>query len=192
MIGSEHRLARRGLAVFLLVLPVVLIWQILAAPLLERYLNAGTAIEQSAQLLARYRANASHKAQLMAASATRRQELAQVRGFIDGANQPLASSTLQTALRRIVEAQGGAVRVLTMLPPTKDAGYDRLTARLEVAVTADRLGDLLHGVEASASPSMAIDVLEVRAPDQGGAGQKAEGNTSLVVRLDVVGYWAAK
>jgi hypothetical protein len=192
MMLSGTRYFQRGLALAILILPFFLAWQVVMAPMLDRYLETEAAIEQSVQLLARYRANAGHRAELTAAGIARRQDLARLRGFLEGQNQPLAASALQTTVRRIAEANGGAVRSLTTLPPVKDTGYERLTARMELSIGADRLIDVLQAVETSVSPSLMIDVLDVRAPDQGVAVQKIEGNTNLAVRLDVIGYWAAK
>lgn len=188
----DNRHLRRALALAILLLPMFLIWKIMVMPLLDRYLDAEAAIEQSVQLLSRYRANAAHKGQLAEMGLARRQDLAQVRGFLDGQNQPLASSTLQTTVRRLAEANGGSVRSLAAQPSAKDAGFDRLTVRVELAVGADRMIDILQAIETSASPSLLINSLDVRAPDQGAAPQKADGNTSLTVRLDIAGYWVPK
>jgi hypothetical protein len=183
---------RRATALALLIAPILLTWQLVCAPLLERYVQTEDAIDRSVQLLSRYRANAGEKEKLAAELVTRRQNVSANRSFIEAPNQPLAASTLQGSLRRLLEANGASIRTLSVQPPVRDAGFDRLIARVEFGVDADRLIGVLHGIESATAPNLTIDSLDIRAPDQGIPAQKAEANTSLTVRLDAAGYWVVK
>jgi hypothetical protein len=183
---------RRLLALAILLVPLLALWAFAVAPLLDRYTESQDAIERSLQLLARYRANAGQKDEMAERLRQRRQTANQQRGFIEAQNLPLASSALQTGLRRLLETNGAAVRVLSVAPPVKEQGYDRLTARAELSVAADRLIDVIHALEASITPNLMIEGLEVRAPDQIAQPQKPDENVSLTVRLDVSSYWEAR
>lgn len=189
MILSAPLAVRRAMALAILLLPAVLIWLLAVDPLITRYSETQDAMERSLQLLARYRANAAQKTELEQMVKQRRQSTPLQQGVIEAPNAALAASALQSSLRRILEANGGSVRVLSIAPPVREQGYDRLTARAEISVTADRLIEVVHALEASTTPNLTIEGLDIRAPDQP---QKADENVGLVVRLDVSGFWEPK
>lgn len=185
-------LARRSLALALLLGLILLVFEVLIAPLPGKFQEIDAAIDRSAQLLARYRLSASEKEAVTQALSAQRQNLSGLSGFIVAPNQPLASSTLQTHIRRVLESAGASVRVLSVPPAIRESSYDKLVARVEFSVTADRLIATIHAIEASTSPNLVIDSLEIRGQDLVGPTARAEENTSLSVRLDAVGYWVPK
>jgi len=189
VILSAPLIVRRILALGILFLPIVLIWLLAVDPLVRRYAEAQDAIERSMQVLARYRANVAQKATLEQANRQRRQDASQVQGLIEASNVALATSALQSGLRRLLEANGGSVRVLSIAPPTREQGYDRLAARAEINVGADRLINVLYAIESSVAPNLTVDAMDVRSPDLPPQGAKTDENANLVVRLDVSGFW---
>ncbi len=186
---SAPPFARRALALVILLLPFTMIWLLAIEPLITRHGETQDAMDRTLHLLARYKANATQKADLEQMVMQRRQLMPQQQGVIDAANVALASSALQSSLRRILETNGGSVRVLSIAPPVREQGYDRLTARAEIGIASDRLIEVIYALESVVAPNLTIEALDIRAPDQP---QKADENVSLMVRLDVSGYWEPK
>jgi hypothetical protein len=180
---------RRLLAVAILLLPLLLLWLLTVEPLIMRHGETREAMERSLQLLARYKANAAEKPALEQRVRQRRQSTPQNQALIDAPNAALATSALQSGLRRLLEANGGSVRVMSVASPVREQGYDRFTARAELGVSADRLIDIIHALEISAAPNLIIDSFDVRAPDHAGQTRRPDENVSLVVRVDVSGFW---
>jgi hypothetical protein len=180
---------RRAAALILLLMPAVLLWLLAVDPLLRRYSETQDAMERSLQLLARYKVNAAQKPDLEQRVLQRRKASPHHQGLIEAPSSALATSALQSGLRRILDTNGGTVRVISVAPPVREQGYDRLTARAEIGVSADRLIDVVYALESSVTPNLTIEALDIRAPDHTGQGQKLEENVSLTVRLDVSGFW---
>lgn len=189
MILSAPLVVRRALALAILILPAVLLWFLAIDPLITRHGETQQAMERTLQLLARYRANAAQKADLEQMVRQRRQSASLHQGVIEAPNAALAASALQSGLRRILETNGGSVRVLSIAPPIREQGYDRLTARTEISVASDRLIEVIHALEVATAPNLTVDAFDVRAPDQA---LKTDENVSLMVRLDVSGFWEPK
>lgn len=183
---------RRVLAVSMLAALLLVVGEVAVFPLGARYQDATTAIDQAANLLGRYKANIEQKGRIEALIAEQRSVLSGYRGYIDAPNQPLATSTLQTNLRRVLEANGASVRVLSVLPPTREAGFEKLVARAEATLGAERLLELIFALEAAQTPKMAVEALEIRAPDGNGERSPSDRNVSLTLRLDIAAYWVNK
>jgi hypothetical protein len=192
MMLSAPLLVRRILAVGILLLPILLVWLLAVQPMVQRYSETQEALERSLHLLSRYRANTRQKEGLERTVLQRRQAATAYQGLIEAPNAALAASALQSGLRRILEASGGSVRVLSVAPPFREQGYDRLAARAEINVSAEKLINVLHALEASQNPNLSIDAVDIRAPEQAAQGSKANENASLSVRLDVSGFWESK
>jgi hypothetical protein len=180
---------RRILAILLLLLPFAAALEFLILPAASRYSEIGDAIERSAQLLSRYRRNNADKDDLVRSVAAHRKVLSGIPGFIAAPNLPLASSNLQSSARRLLESAGASIRVLSVLPPVRENGYDKLTGRIEFSVSAERLIATIHTLETSVNPALVIEAMEVRASEAGSQSNKADENAILTVRIDASGYW---
>lgn len=104
-------------------------------------------------------------------------------GLIDAANVPLAASRLQTTVKALIEAEGGQVRSVQDLPPTRTGGFQRVAIRLDAALRTESLHKALHRIE-SAQPYMFVDNVAIRAAE----GPRAAAGGELAIRLEVFGF----
>ena len=66
----------------------------------------------------------------------------------------------------------------------------RVSARVQLRITAIGLRDLLHRIE-GAQPYLFVDNLDIRSSQQPGSKQAAHEHVPLLVRFDIYGYMAA-
>ena len=91
-----------------------------------------------------------------------------------------------------MEAEGGTLRSIQVLPVEAENGFRRVTTRAQIKVTTPALRDLLHRIKAS-RPFLFIDRLDVRL----GRKRRARSNdkpdeeeVQLLVRMDISGFLA--
>lgn len=183
---------RRMAAVGLLLVPAVLLWLVVIDPVLSRYADMEAAFSRSIALVSRYRAVAAERGAVADRLQQARTASQQQLGFIDAPNQSLAVANVQNALRRLVEGNGGAIRSLTVLPVVKDKAYEKIATRIEVQISAERLIEVVHGIENHAAPQLIIEALEARGSDLGASESAPQTNAMLTLRLDVAGYWRTR
>ncbi len=183
---------RRLLAVTLLVLLVLGVYAAIVAPLQQRFTAYDETIEQSARLLERFRQETMDPAALE----RQRRNLESARrgtdGLLKGDNEAIAGAFVQHFVTTAVEAEGGTLRSIQVLPVKAENGFRRITTRAQINVTTPALRDLLHRIEAS-RPFLFIDSLDVRL----GRKRRSRGNdkpdeaeVQLLVRMDVFGFLA--
>ena len=182
---------RRLLAVTILVLLVLGAYAGIVAPLQQQFADYDATIEESARLLERFRRETLDPAALE----RQRRNLESARrgadGLLKGDNEAIAGAFVQHFVTTAVEAEGGTLRSIQVLPVKAESGFRRVTTRAQINVTTPALRDLLHRIEAS-RPFLFIDSLDVRLGRQ----RRARGNDApeeevqLLVRMDVYGFLA--
>ncbi len=182
---------RRLLAVTLLILLVFGAYAGVVAPLQQRFADYDDTIEQSSRLLERFRQETLDPAALE----RQRRNLESARrgagGLLKGDNEAIAGAFVQHFVTTSVEAEGGTLRSIQVLPVKSENGFRRVTTRAQINVTTPALRDLLHRIEAS-RPFLFIDSLDVRLGRKRRARDKdaPEQEIQLLVRMDVFGFLA--
>jgi hypothetical protein len=183
----------RALAAAILAALVAAVVGVVLRPFAVAWSEAGDSIAASTALLAGFQRAAAERPALEAElKALGGQTALPQPGLIDATNTPLAAARLQSAVKAIIETEGGQVRSVQELPATRAGGFQRVAIRLDVGVTTDGLQKALHRIEA-AQPYMFVDNLAIRAPEPARvAGPRLPATASdLAIRLEVFGYMRA-
>jgi len=165
MIKSLSPRLQRGLAVGLLLLAILLVWVSLIQPVVSLYLDASDQENQLVQLLTRLKTAASEKPQLEKRLSVLEQAQQQRTDIMEAANSTLATATLQSEVKQIIESAGGRVRSMQPLNAVSDQGFQRISVGVDVECDTVQLGHTLYVLE-SHQPAFLIGGLIVRANEQ--------------------------
>ena len=177
---------QRALAVFLLVLPFLLV--------LAGGLWAYAAIERQRVELAAVEAEiAMRKARI----ATREDLLAELRLLertseletllVQADTAPLAQADLQGQLTSTIEGAGGTLGSIQALPPEAVEGFVRLPLRVQFEADMNALREILHAIE-TMEPVFIVERLQAN-PDLGmGEGLGNAGGLKVSVVAEVAGF----
>jgi general secretion pathway protein M len=181
----------RALAAAILLALIAAIVGLALRPFALAWADARDSIAASSALLAGFQRAAAERPALEAElKALGGQTELKQPGLIDATNAPLAAARLQSAVKAIVEGEGGQVRSVQELPAARAGGFQRVAIRLDIGVATDGLQKALYRIE-SAQPYMFVDNLAIRAPEpQRVVGPRAPAN-DLAIRLEVFGYMRA-
>src|SRR5579864_2416257 len=152
--------ARRFLAVGLLLIAAALLWKALVAPLLKANHDATSTIERLQPLLERSRAAVRNIGRLEAAVRQLEERRRSTGGFLQG-NESIAAAQLQSRLKRAVEAVGGGLSSMQVLPPREETRFRRVTVRGQATLDLAGLQKVVYDLEASV-PFLFVDDIEVR------------------------------
>jgi hypothetical protein len=192
-LGGLGRPYRRALALTLLLVAMLSLFSILVEPWLSRSFIHGQEMERLTAELEARRSMAERIPALKARLASLEQDPQSGKRLLSGANPALASTTLQSSLRTVLDASAVQIVSVEGLPAdsTKknDKGPMRIAARVTFRAHEAALRDVLQGV-ASAVPFLYVQRLGVNAA--GGEPVDLKGAAShLIVTLEVFGYWRA-
>ncbi len=175
-------------AIGLLVAVLVAVYAFTVAPLVAGYGETERAISQAADLLDRYRRVAASRNLLQA----RLDELAGRQSesgiYLGGGTDALAGAELQERVNKTVEANGGRLRSVQILPVKTDGDFRRVGVRVQMNATVAQLASVLYALEAGRT-FLFVDNLEVsnrRARRR--RNQPIEMDPILLIRLDLSGY----
>jgi hypothetical protein len=185
---SVSRPVRRFVALSLLVLAGLVAWAGIVEPLLTAFDEREERLRRSQRLIAEFTRKAAQRPQAEQGLRDARARLAAATGYLEAPNPALASAMLQNLVKSGIEGRGGALRSLQALPPAKEASFQRLTVRIDAAAGADKLLDLLLAIEASRTPILRIESLDIRAPEGLRPTGAVPKNATLALRADIIGY----
>ncbi len=158
------------------------------APLTASYGETEQAISQARDLLDRYRRIAASRPALQ----TRLNELttrqSEIGIYLGGGTDALAVADLQELVNKTVEAGGGRLRSIQILPVKTDGAFRRVGVRVQMTATVTQLVRVLYALEAGRT-FLFVDNLEVsnrRARRR--RNQPVDMDPTLLVRLDLSGY----
>ena len=183
---------RRLLAVTLLILLVLGVYAGVVAPLQQRFADYDETIAQSARLLERFRQETLDPAALERQRRNLERAQRGADGLLKGDNEAIAGAFVQHFVTTAVEAEGGTLRSIQVLPVKAENGFRRVTTRAQINATTPALRDLLHRIEAS-RPFLFIDRLDVRLGRKRrsrGSDTPDDEEVQLLVRMDVFGFLA--
>ncbi len=193
MPGGLPPLASRLLALALLVALGAFGWLYMAQPVIARLHDTRAQIEQTRELLARYRAvNVGHAG--LEAELTRwREEVLPKSGVFPGSKPPLVAAELQSVVSGIVKAHDGDLLSIQILREQGDGRQQAVSVRVQFTADVESLTNIFHDLE-SAKPYLFLENLQIRAGRVARRSriarvraQAAEVDT-LFVTCDVQGY----
>ena len=184
MSPKQSRAAALALLVALLVLAV----GIIAVPLwlLNRHYDA--ALEDSVTRLERYSKIAGMRDGLIRKSAEVK-ALAASHHYLKSASPALAAAELQEQAKVILEANGGKLNSIQILPHKDDGAYRQVSVALQLSAPLSAVKGMLYALE-SARPYLFVDNFSVRSTAGFGPriGVDPAAEPELTVQFDVTGY----
>jgi hypothetical protein len=177
----------RAAALGLFLVVMALLWSLIGTTVLDAQREARSTIDRLQPLLQRAGTIESDITALEAEIKQVQEHVGSPHGFLDGANESIATAELQSRLKRAVEGAGGDLRSVQMLPAQDDDGYRRVTVRGQLLVSLVALQRVLYDLEAS-QPYLFLDNVAIAdRPDNRGP-TAATDDAVLDVRFDVFGY----
>jgi general secretion pathway protein M len=144
-------------------------------------------IKQSKELLAVYRAEIASRDRLEDELAGLRRREAAGGGLVSGTSAALAAADIQSRMKAMIERHGGRVRSVQNLPAAPVKGFEKVSVRYDLSITAGGLKGLLYQIE-TGTPYLFLDDIDLRMPE----GWQEEGPQNappeMQVRWTVEGY----
>jgi general secretion pathway protein M len=156
-------LKTRAAALGALAVGLVLIALLVVTPVVAAFSAQDDEIQDSLHQLSVYRAEIASKPALEAALNDLNRKGASVPGVVEGDSVALAQAALQSQIKALVEANGGTLRSVQMLPVTSQGGFDVIAVQCDLSVPQARLQDLAYAV-ASHAPYLFVDEASIGAP----------------------------
>lgn len=186
----------RAAALGLVAAVLGVVYLLVVAPLIEAYRATDDAIVEAGEMLARYSDIAGRRAALAAqlAELVARQAASGV--YLSGETDALAAAALQESVGATVEAHGGKLRSIQILPVSDDGDFKRVSVRVQLTAPLVPLHRILHSLE-SGRPFVFLDNLDIktrraRRSRRSRRGQPAAPTATtdptLEVRFDLYGY----
>lgn len=173
----------RAAAMALLAVAGLAIWLLLAQPLLSALTgHSGEEQEKSLQLLARYDAVIAQKAALEAHLKSLGSAADDQTGLVVGQTAAVAAASLQGELRTLIEAAGGEIRSVQVLPVEKIEDFEKIAVQYELNLPPGSLQRLLQALE-SHRTVLTLDALRVRVSET----LRTTDDSSLEARI--AGQW---
>lgn len=164
----------------------------IAEPLVGEYQAYGTTIDQSRQLLLRYKRIVNRRGALQEQAQELRRRLKDRGGYLPGASDSLAAAQLQNRVKKIVRAAGGTIKSTQTLAPRDVKGLRQIDVRLQMSADIVALQKTIHALEADETYLFLdnLDIRRQRARRRRGRNRKtaAAATSLLTVRLDISGY----
>jgi general secretion pathway protein M len=164
MLLQPGSLVSRFAAVGLLLLVLLAAWSFVVVPLHAAYRAAAADIEQSRDLLERYRLLAAQQPELERMVKQGRKRAGASAAYLEGATEALAGAALQEQVRTLVDAVDGELRSTQTLPlQTAEDGASarRIGLRLQLGIELAGLQELLYTFEA-AEPYLFLEDVTIR------------------------------
>lgn len=175
----------RNLAVGLLVLFLAAAIGLVGAPvyLLNRHYDEK--LESMVDRLVRYRQVAATQAEVVRAL-----EQAKKRGgrqhFLMNTRPALAASEIQGIAKSLIEAGGGKLVSMQVVPYRDESGYRKITVNVQFGSHLAGLRKILYAME-TVRPYLLLDNVSIRSQTRGGKDASAS-NPELVAQFDLSGY----
>ena len=177
----------RAAAVTLLAAVLGALYLYAAVLLIATYRNTDEEIARTRELLVRYEQIAArrHAYQAQLDELSRRQTGTGV--YLSGATDALAAAELQDRVKAMVDAHGGKLRSVQILPVKADGAFTRVSVRVQLSANTAAFHRLLYGLEAG-KPFVFVDNLDVRNRRAVRRSALKDLDPTLMIRFDLQGY----
>jgi general secretion pathway protein M len=173
----------RAAALALLVLAIVVVLALVFGPWWALKLRYDSALDDAVAHLQRYSRIAGMQDGLQK-KALEVRALDTSKHFLKSASPALAAAELQDLAKTVIEANGGKISSIQILPHKDDAGYRQIAVSLQLAAPQSVFKGMLHAIE-SMQPYVFIDNLVVRSPM---GNQIRVPEADLNIQFDLTGY----
>ena len=156
------------MAVGLLLIPLLLLWQFALKPAFGLYLELQDDISTQQDQLARYQRIAAGLPELQAQQQRMQREQPLAPFLLEGKNRALASASLQRTLQELVRQHGGRILSLRTLKHEATGALERLPLDLRFQVDTRGLREIIYALESSQRITL-IDQVNITARQMRGA-----------------------
>ena len=177
----------RFVAALLLLLVVLFVAVVVVMPITDGFAVAEQSNEEYQAALARSRVLDLELKTITAQLAEIRQSQSSQSGFLQGANESLATAQLQNRIKSLVEAGGGELRSTQVLPVRDEGKFRRIIVRGQMATNTTAMQHIFYDIE-SASPYLILDNVDIRARPSSRSQESTPEDAMLDVRFDIYGY----
>ena len=159
-VGIRGRLVALGL----LLIPVILVFELILVPLIERYSALNSDIVELEQDIARYQTLLAELPRLRSTIEQLDTSKPLAPYLLEGDNQALAAASLQRRLQQSATRLGVRVISLRVQPPRQIGPLERIAVEARLQSSLDALHDLLLDIEAGIPTTFVDDMnISVRA-----------------------------
>jgi hypothetical protein len=183
MTGAISLPLRRGLALAILLVVVVLTWTLAVAPLIDLSRGRWQDIAALSDQLAGLQAIIGRQPDLERREAAVQSALGAEGGLWTGAGAAEVAATMQDQLRKVIAGSDGQLRSTAVVAEANEHAFHRVTVHFSIEGTLDTVQKALAAVQA-ARPAMFVESIAIHATGAGGA----EHPPQLTMDLDVSGY----
>lgn len=152
----------RIVAVCLLLIPLILIFNLTIKPIYKAYAATGEDIVAAQSDISRYRRIIAELPALKAAVAQFEQEQPLAPFLLAGSNPALAAAGLQKRLQEIAGKHGVRIVSVRVQPPVPDGPLERISVQARLSSDTAGLRDILYELEAK-RPYVFVDDLTITA-----------------------------
>ncbi len=187
MTTTMPKWASRALALTILLVILWLVFVLAVNPIVSAYRTTGDELDRTVEQLARYQnvSKAYPKLKQQMDVLSRRHAASGV--YLAGTTDALAAAELQEDVGQTIEANGGALRSIQILPTSADGEFRKVTVRVQLTANLPSLARILYSLEA-AKPFVFIDNLDIKNRRVRRTAKEQNDNPELVVRFDLFGY----
>jgi hypothetical protein len=153
----------------------------LAMPIVQRFEELVSSVEDQHRQLEQFTAVAAQEARVRALEQRRQAELA-LDEFLPGQNELAAQANLQSTLAGLAQANGLRILSARKLPDRERAPFKLTGVGINLTTDIEGLQKLLYAIE-TARPYLFVEVADVAS--MGGASPARSGPPPLEVRLDI-------
>jgi general secretion pathway protein M len=107
--------------------------------------------------------------------------------FLKSASPALAAAELQEQATRILDANGGKLNSVQILPHKDDGAYRQVSVSLQLSAPLSGVKAMLYALE-SARPYLFIDNFSIRSTMVGSVRTDSTPEPDLIVQFDLTGY----
>lgn len=176
----------KAAAIVLLLLVAALVVAAVFVPLWLLNQRYDMAVEDASARLARYSKIIGMREGLQKKAAELK-TLETSHHFLKSASPALAAAELQELAKNILDANGGKINSLNILPHKDDGQYRQISVSLQLSAPLSAVKAMLYALE-SARPYLFIDNFSIRAPFNLVARSEVANEPDLVVQFDLMGY----
>ncbi len=179
--------AGQALAVALTLTAALLVWEVVASPLIDWYDTRADAVQSQREMAARMQGLARELPRLER-EAHSRMAGPPVSALLEGSSDAIAAATLQGKIQDMASSVGTALSSTEALPARQEGAYRRVSLRVSFNASLPVLVHLLQIIETS-TPRMLVDDLQLHTSPIIIA-QTRRTSPPLDVSLTVVGFRA--
>jgi general secretion pathway protein M len=179
--------ASRSAAVAVLIATGAAIWLMLVQPLVASFVEHRESIARSQEMLAKYRGLDSTRAQIDSSLKTVHAAQETEERLLKGGSTQLVGAKLQNRLKELIEADGGILTSMQVLPVREEQGFERISMAVTLTATIESLQKILYAIE-DQSPYLFIEDVELQTNRGMMQVSEGEGSRDLQIHFEVFGY----